>query len=186
MNKLKKLLSEGEAIYVIERLTERPIYIIGDYSENPDRELDVSNCIEYTLHCMLDAGWSDDEISEILDTDKLLASDTYDDESGDYYIDLNYVIYDFYPIGLSFSGIAYKRPTNSFKAYHKNNILCKNLIVPDNPTNDEILDVMHDKFGINPDDYIVSEMNDGFIYGVQNLLKNECLFVLKRNADKAA
>lgn len=94
---LKKLLGRDETIYEIERCAAAPIYVIGPVVEDIDRQLDISGCIEDTLHRMLEAGCDEKLVYEALH-----ASLDYDafgcDSDSDYSIDLGYVIYDFYPM----------------------------------------------------------------------------------------
>ncbi len=177
--KLINLLTENEELYEINCYTDSAIYIIGPETDNVDRELDVSGCIEDTLHRMIDATFSEDEIYEILRAEKL--NGVYDDEN-DYYIDLDYIIHNFFPTGVIKTGIVYTRPTSTYTAHHKSTLLCKNISIFDDATDDEILMSMHEKFGINQDLYIVQDMiGDGSIYGIQSLAHNGDLFILKRN-----
>lgn len=177
---LKTLLTENEAIYEISRACERSINIIGPQVKDVDRELDIAGCIEKTLYCMLDAGCSAEEISEILDASTI---NNYDiDEENDYYIDLDYVITNFHPMSIQDTGIHYERPASVYTAHHKLCVLCKHVTIPDEATDDEILDIMHDKFGIDQDSYIVADMlGNGAMLGVQSLINPDSTFILKKN-----
>ena len=50
---LKRLLGCEETIYEIERCAAAPVYVIGPVVEDINRQLDVSGCIEDTLHLSL-------------------------------------------------------------------------------------------------------------------------------------
>lgn len=177
---LKTLLTENEAIYEISRDCERSIKVIGPQVRDVDRNLDITKCIEETLHRMLDAGCSDGEISEILDAS---TTNNYDiDDENDYYIDLDYVITNFHPISIQYTGIHYERPVSLYTAHHRLCVLCKHVTIPDEATDDEILDIMHDKFGIDQDSYIVADMlGNGVMLGIQSLINPDSTFILKKN-----
>lgn len=190
LEKLKKMLTDGEAIYMIERIADRPIYVIGPETDDIEHVLDIAGCIEETLHSLLDEAANEEEaediVKEILDADKLLTSD-YDDENGDYYIDRDYVIYDFYPVNVIATGIVYERPHSTYTAHCKQTVLCKHLDIPEDATDDEVLYIMKDSFAINPDEFIVKDMmNDGSMYGVQSLVDENLIFILKKNSEPPA
>lgn len=108
---LRPLLEEDETIYLVGRCQAMPICIIGPYVDDIGRKLDISGCIEETLHRMIENGCSDEEIRIVLDAQK---GNVYDIEDGDYYIDLYYIIREFYPVSVDYSGILYERPQNTY------------------------------------------------------------------------
>ena len=92
---LKGLLSEDETIYEIVRCAASPVYVIGPVVDDIERKLDLGGCIEDTLHRMLDAECGDELILEALHASNVTEIGEKID-SGTYYIDLGYIIYDFF------------------------------------------------------------------------------------------
>ena len=105
MRELKELLSEGERVYELTRCASSSVYFIGPETDDIDH-MDVSGALEDTLHRMVDAGFTEEEIAEHLCAYQ--DSDAMDDDDC-YYIDLDYVIYDFYPMSILDIGIHTKR-----------------------------------------------------------------------------
>ena len=103
MRELKELLSEGERVYELTRCASSSVYFIGPETDDIDH-MDVSGALEDTLHRMVDAGFTEEEIAEHLCAYQ--DSDAMDDDDC-YYIDLDYVIYDFYPMSILDIGIHY-------------------------------------------------------------------------------
>lgn len=179
MEQLKKLLTSDEAIYKISRCGGLPVYIVGPIVTDVDRQLDISGCIEDTLHRMLDAELSDADIFEVLHASK--CDDTYD-ESVDYYIDMDYIIYSFLPIAVTDIGVHYERPVSVYTVHYWDKVLCKHLVLPDDTTDDEVLESLSNVLGINPDDYIVNDIReDGTMFGVQSIMDDSKLLVLMKN-----
>lgn len=180
MLRLRKMLKDGESIYKIQRLNGGYIYVIGTTVDDVARELDISGCIEETLHSLLDEGYPDEVIEEILNADKLQSGDTYD-EDNDYYIDKDYVIESFEPVHVE-KVEDYHRPVDIYVVYGKQEYpLCKYFEIPEDPTDDEILEAMKDRFAIDPEEYIVQDLFDdgGSVYGVQSI-DRKYIFILKR------
>lgn len=172
MERLKKLLGWDEAVYEVGRMTDQPIFVIAPATDNIDRDLNVTGAIEGTLHCMLDNGMSDEDIYEILRAEKVEPETETEDE--DYYIDLDYVIRSFLPINVTDTGIRYERPKHAYTIHHKDNVLCKRFELPDDATDDEILTLLSEKIGIDPDRYIVHDLHgDGSFLAVQDLVEDE-------------
>lgn len=64
-------------------------FVIPDYYYDDDIDyVDIAACIEYTLHELLNAGYTDDEVSNILNVEK---DDEYSQDEG-ISIDLGYCI----------------------------------------------------------------------------------------------
>lgn len=110
---LKGLLSEDETIYEIVRCAASPVYIIGPVVDDIERKLDLGGCIEDTLHRMLDAKYGDELILEALHASNVTKIGEEID-GGTYYIDLGYVIYDFYPMQVIDTKHHYKRPSHEY------------------------------------------------------------------------
>lgn len=135
---LKKLLGRDETIYEIERCAAAPIYVIGPVVEDIDRQLDISGCIEDTLHRMLEAGCDEKLVYEALHAS--LDYDTFGcDSDSDYSIDLGYVIYDFYPMHVIDTGNHYERPVHEYTVHFWDKVLCQHLEIPDDAADEEIL-----------------------------------------------
>ena len=57
----------------------------------------------------------------------------------------------------------------------------KPLFIKDDATDDEILEAMQEKLGINPEEFIVNDVRgDGTLIGIQNLLDESVLLVIQR------
>lgn len=180
MLRLRKMLKEGESIYKIQQLNGGNIYVIGTTVNDICRELDISGCIEETLHSLLDEGYSDEVIEELLNADKLQSGDEYD-ENDDYYIDKDYVIEGFAPVHIE-KVEDYRRPIDTYVVYGKQEYpLCKHFEIPEDPTDDEVLELMKERFAIDPDEYIVYDLFDdgGSVYGIQSTDRKN-MFILKR------
>ena len=104
MRELKELLCEGERVYELTRCASSSVYFIGPETDDINH-MDVSGALEDTLHRMVDAGFTEEEIAEHLCAYQ--DSDAMDDDDC-YYIDLDYVIYDFYPMSILDTGIHYE------------------------------------------------------------------------------
>lgn len=100
------LLNEGESIYALmQSYPLGPIYFIGPAGEHEadgetDFRNDIAECIEDTLHRLLEAGLDPaDSLNAFPATDEDLEEDEYGDlPEGIWYIDLDYVIRDFSPV----------------------------------------------------------------------------------------
>ena len=185
MEKLRILLGVDETIYEIERCAAASVYVIGPIVDDVERQLDVSGCIEDTLHRMIDAGCSEEEISETLSAKIDMDAFSGDDESV-YSIDLGYVIYDFYPIQVIDTGNHYKRPSHEYTVHFWDKIICQHLEIPDDATDEEILEASTAILGINPDEFICEDVReDGSMLSVQNVLDSNIMFILMRNLNKA-
>ena len=108
MRELKELLCEGERVYELTRCASSSVYFIGPETDDINH-MDVSGALEDTLHRMVDAGFTEEEIAEHLCAYQ--DSDAMDDDDC-YYIDLDYVIYDFYPMSIIDTGIHYEESRN--------------------------------------------------------------------------
>lgn len=104
------LMSDYEAIYRIDCMYPGiwPTYIIGpaDCQREADGKAevdDLSGCIEDTLHRLLEAGFDPaDAMSAVIADDEDLEENEYGEfPEGIYYIDLDYIIRDFYPVSVS-------------------------------------------------------------------------------------
>ena len=178
MEILKELLKENEAIYEITCCASKSTYVIGPVVEDIERDIDLSGCIEDTLRRMIKKGYADDDIFYVLSATK---ESTDDHHESDYYIDLGYVICDFYPTGIIQTGICYKQPMVTYAVHYWDTVLCKNFTVKEDSTDEELLKAMSDKFGFNTEEYIVNDIrDDGTLIGVQNVLDDTLLFFLER------
>ena len=70
MEILKELLKENEAIYEVTCCASKSTYIIGPVVEDINRDIDLSGCIEETLHRMLENGCLDSDIFCVLSATK--------------------------------------------------------------------------------------------------------------------
>ena len=147
MRELKELLCEGERIYELTRCASSSVYFIGPETDDINH-MDVSGALEDTLHRMLDAEFTEEEIAEHLCAYQ--DSDAMDDDDC-YYIDLDYVIYDFYPMSILDTGIHYEEPRHTYTVHFFDTVICKNLVIKDDSTDGEILEAMQEKLGINPE-----------------------------------
>ena len=145
MRELKELLCEGERIYELTRCASSSVYFIGPETDDINH-MDVSGALEDTLHRMLDAEFTEEEIAEHLCAYQ--DSDAMDDDDC-YYIDLDYVIYDFYPMSILDTGIHYEEPRHTYTVHFFDTVICKNLVIKDDSTDGEILEAMQEKLGIN-------------------------------------
>lgn len=67
-------------------------FIIPNYYDHEIEHVDISACLEYTLHELLNAGYADDDVANILNADQVEDPDElYNDEIP---IDLGYMITD--------------------------------------------------------------------------------------------
>lgn len=67
-------------------------FIIPNYYDEEIEHVDISACLEYTLHELLNAGYADDDVANILNADRVEDPDElYNDEIP---IDLGYRITD--------------------------------------------------------------------------------------------
>ena len=67
-------------------------FIIPNYYDNEIEHVDISACLEYTLHELLNAGYADDDVANILNADQVEdPDDLYNDGIP---IDLGYRISD--------------------------------------------------------------------------------------------
>lgn len=58
-------------------------------------------------------------------------------------------------------------------------IICKCLEIPDDPTDEEILEVVSNLIGINPDEFICEDVrDDGSMLSVQNVLDDSIMLIL--------
>lgn len=177
MRELKELLCKGERVYELTRCASSPVYFIGPETDDIDH-MDVSGALEDTLHRMVDAEFTEEEIAEHLCAYQ--DSDAMDDDDC-YYIDLDYVIYDFYPMSIIDTGIHYEEPQHTYTVHFFDTVICKNLVIKDDATDDEILEAMQEKLGINPEEFIVNDVRgDGTLIGIQNLLDESVLLVIQR------
>lgn len=176
---LESLLMEGEEVYEINRYSAPAVYMIGPKVDDVARKLDVSGCIEDTLHRMIDKKCSEDDILDTMGAKKLKEQD-YEEDS-DYYIDLDYVIPAFFPTSVVRTGVVYTRPSFIYTARYGDIVLCKQVRIFADSTDEEVLNVIHDKFGINQDLYIVQDLfGDGSMYGVQSLTDDNDILLLKK------
>lgn len=181
---LADLLMENEEIYEIGRCSAPAIYVIGPKVDNVTRELDVSGCIEETLHRMLDKDWTDEEIFSEIGARKI-KEQAYEEDT-DYYIDLDYVISEFFPISVIRTGVVYTRPSFIYTARYKDIVLCKHVRIFVEATDEEILDIMHDKFGLEQDLHVVQDLfDDGSMYGIQSLINKNDILLLKKCIEPA-
>ena len=132
MRELKELLCEGERVYELTRCASSPVYFIGPETDDIDH-MDVSGALEDTLHRMLDVEFTEEEIAEHLCAYQ--DSDAMDDDDC-YYIDLDYVIYDFYPMSILDTGIHYEEPQHTYTVHFFDTVICKNLVIKDDATDD--------------------------------------------------
>lgn len=185
MEILKELLEEDEAIYEITCCASKSTYIIGPVVEDIERDIDMSACIEDTLHRMIKKKCSDDDIFCVLSATQ--ENTKQENHESDYYIDLGYVICDFYPTGIIETGIRYEQPMVTYAVHYWDIVLCKNFAVKEDATDEELLQAMGDKFGFNTEEYIVNDVReDGTLIGVQNVLDDTLLFILERKSKTAA
>ena len=124
MRELKELLCEGERVYELTRCASSSVYFIGPETDDINH-MDVSGALEDTLHRMVDAGFTEEEIAEHLCAYQ--DSDAMDDDDC-YYIDLDYVIYDFYPMSILDTGIHYEEPRHTYTVHFFDTVICKNLL----------------------------------------------------------
>lgn len=174
---MKELLTEGQAVYEIVCMTSSPIYIIGAYVEDIGCELDLSGCIESTLHTMIAAGWTADDIYSCLRAGLCTITDVEDDSF--YYIDLDYGIQDFTPMHVLYTSIIYEPEMISYTVRYYDKVLCSHFELTKDATDDEVLEQLEWKFGINPDDFIVNDIrDDGTMLSVQHILDGSMLVLL--------
>lgn len=171
---LRTILGEDEAIYRISRDYPAmfPIYVIGPQTEDrddPGRYLDISGCIEDTLHRVLDAGG---DVWSILGADKYDPEDrNLFDENGEplgniYELDLGYAILDFYPVSIEWEE-DYEEPVISY-------ILGDGplaLDIPESMNDEDILGMVCQLVnGFDQDVSVIRDLNnDGSEYAIQNL-----------------
>ena len=75
----------------------------------------------------------------------------------------------------------------AYTVHYWDTVLCKNFAVKEDATDEELLQVMGDKFGFNTEEYIVNDVrDDGTLIGVQDVLDDTLLFVLKRKFEATA
>lgn len=127
MRELKELLCEGERVYELTRCASSYVYFIGPETDDINH-MDVSGALEDTLHRMVDAGFTEEEIAEHLCAYQ--DSDAMDDDDC-YYIDLDYVIYDFYPMSIIDTGIHYEESQHTYTVHFFDTVICKNLVIKD-------------------------------------------------------
>lgn len=77
---ISKLLSDGEQINKF--IMSSDYYREHFYISTPE-QTDILSAIEDTLHRMIEAGWSDDDIASVLDAHKDVFEDTEDTEDTD-------------------------------------------------------------------------------------------------------
>lgn len=77
---ISKLLSDGEQINKF--IMSSDYYREHFYISTPE-QTDILSAIEDTLHRMIEAGWSDDDIAFVLDAHKDVFEDTEDAEDTD-------------------------------------------------------------------------------------------------------
>lgn len=77
---ISKLLSDGEQINKF--IMSSDYYREHFYISTPE-QTDILSAIEDTLHRMIEAGWSDDDIAFVLDAHKDVFEDTEDTEDTD-------------------------------------------------------------------------------------------------------
>lgn len=77
---ISKLLSDGEQINKF--IMSSDYYREHFYVSTPE-QTDILSAIEDTLHRMIEAGWSDDDIAFVLDAHKDVFEDTEDTEDTD-------------------------------------------------------------------------------------------------------
>lgn len=77
---ISKLLSDGEQINKF--IMSSDYYREHFYISTPE-QTDILSAIEDTLHRMIEAGWSDDDIAFVLDAHKDVFEDTEDAEDAD-------------------------------------------------------------------------------------------------------
>ena len=177
---LKGLLQEGEAVYEVSCMSATPIFIIG---EKDSTQLDISGCIEDTLHRLLEAGGNAETIYAVLSAEPDDTNGSLDDDGTDtYYIDLGYVIHGFYPVCITFTGLEYKPPVCEYTLHYWDKVICSHFELPEDATDEEVLDGLHDLVGLNPEEFIVQDMkNDGSMLGAKSLLNDKETFVLMKN-----
>lgn len=174
---MKKLLTEGQSVYEVMCMTGFPIYIIGNYTEDVAHELDVSGCIEETLHTMLQADWNEEDIYSCLRAESLSSEDINDDYC--YYIDLDYGIKDFTPTNVVHTSIRYEPEVIEYTVHYYGKVLCPNFYVKKDATDDEILEQLNDKFGLNPEEFTVNDVrDDGTMLSIQHVLDDSMLVLL--------
>lgn len=182
LGKLKKLMAEDEAIYEITRMAGSSIYCIGPKVNDVNR-IDVSGCIEDTLHRMLEAKDDENYIYAILKAMKTASlPEEPEDFCSTYYIDLGYVIFDFYPTSVIDTHIYYKRTSAEYTVYYWMNTICSHMDVYDEATDDEVLEAVASLISIDPGEFVVTDVRqDGSMYCIQSLLNEHDMFVLTRN-----
>lgn len=75
----------------------------------------------------------------------------------------------------------------AYTVHYWDTVLCKNFTVMEDATDEELLQAMGDKFGFNTEEYIVNDVrDDGTLIGVQDVLDDTLLFVLKRKFEATA
>lgn len=84
---ISKLLSDGEQINKF--IMSSDYYREHFYISTPE-QTDILSAIEDTLHRMIEAGWSDDDIVSVLDAHKDVFEDTEDTDETITPIDLGY------------------------------------------------------------------------------------------------
>lgn len=155
---VKRLLTDGEAIYHVTRFSGRTISMIGPQVEDI-RSMDLSGCIEDTFHRLLDAGAKDSDILEILDAENC---GLQDEEEGDCYIDQGYVIKNFQPAEVLKTGIVFERPVYTYMVQTE-------IQIPDDPLDEEILQAAAKCIGIDPQYHIVESIDDR-IFMIRSLI----------------
>lgn len=182
--KLISLLQEGETVYEVARLSECAVYVIGEKVDDIGlSRLDLSGCIEDTLHRLLESDSKKEEIYAILGAEPDDTNGSLDDDGTDtYYIDRGYVIHGFYPIYVSHTGVDYKRPVFEYTLHYWDKIICTHLTIYQDATDDEILEAVSDLVGIRPKEFIVEDMkSDGSMFGVKSLVNDNETFLLIQN-----
>lgn len=183
MEILKGLLGEDETIYEIVRCAAAPVYVIGPVVEDISRQLDIAGCIEDTLHRMLDAKCTDEQISEVMNTSKI-DGDYFFFDGSMHYIDLGYIIYDFYPVSIIDTENHYKRPTHEYVLHYWDRIICQHLEIPDDATDEEILEAVTAVTGINPDEFICFDIrDDASMIAVQHVLDDSIMLILMQKTE---
>ena len=69
---LQELIGKGDRIgKFVTADSEVGYFIIPNYYDDEIEHVDISACLEYTLHELLNAGYADDDVANILNADQV-------------------------------------------------------------------------------------------------------------------
>ena len=163
MRELKELLCEGERVYELTRCASSSVYFIGPETDDINH-MDVSGALEDTLHRMVDAGFTEEKLQNIYVRIRIL---------------MQWMMMTVITLIWIMSFMIFIQCQSLIQVFITKNhgilIQCisltplsaKNLVIKDDATDDEILEAMQEKLGINPEEFIINDVRgDGTLIGI--------------------